>query len=80
MKNLCPGNFKLFLLIRKSIPSYDFGTVPNSFRYFYNWTMTFRRDSDIIDSYGPFVAKLEVRPANMTYSYTIKPKGILTST
>ena len=42
--------------------------------------MTFRRDSDIIDSYGPFVAKLEVRPANMTYSYTIKPKGILTST
>jgi len=31
-------------------------------RYFYNWTMTFRRDSDIVDSYGPFVAKLGVRP------------------
>ena len=55
-------------------------TAPNSFRYFYNWTMTFRRDSDIIDSYGPFVAKLEDRPVNMTYSYVVKPKGILTST
>ena len=58
MKNLCRGNFKFILFIRKSRASYDFGTAPISFRYFYNWTMNFRRDSDIVDSYGPFVAKL----------------------
>ena len=67
--------------IGKSRSSYNFGTVPNSFRYFYNWTMTFRRDSDIVDSYGPFVAKLGVRPSTtMDYSYIGEPKGFLKST
>ena len=42
--------------------------------------MNFRRDSDIVDSYGPFIAKLGVRPATTVYSYVVKPKGILTST
>ena len=77
--NSCQGNFKLILVIRKSV-SYDFATAPISFRYFYNWTMNFRRDSDIVDSYGPFVAKLGTRPATASYEYGVKPKGILTST
>ena len=80
MKNLCRGNFKFILFIRKSRASYDFGTAPISFRYFYNWTMNFRRDSDIVDSYGPFVAKLGARPATTSHTYVVKPKGILTST
>ena len=42
--------------------------------------MNFRRDSDIVDSYGPFVAKLGARPATTSYAYVVKPKGILTST
>ena len=80
MMNSCRGNFKSILLIRKSRASYEFGTAPISFRYFYNWTMNFRRDSDIVDSYGPFVAKLGTRPATASYEYGVKPKGILTST
>ena len=46
------------------------------FRDFYNWTMTFRRDSDIIDSYGPYVAKFGENPG-YTYAYKLRPKGIL---
>ena len=42
--------------------------------------MNFRRDSDIVDSYGPIVAKLGARPATTSYAYVVKPKGILTST
>ena len=79
MMNSCQGNFKLILVIRKSV-SYDFATAPISSRYFYNWTMNFRRDSDIVDSYGPFVAKLGTRPSTTFYAYGVKPKGILTST
>ena len=80
MMNSCRGNFKFILLIRKSVSYYDFATVPISSRYFYNWTMNFRRDSDIVDSYGPFVAKLGTRPSTTFYAYGVKPKGILTST
>ena len=80
MMNSCQGNFKLILVIRKSVSYYDFATVPISSRYFYNWTMNFRRDSDIVDSYGPFVAKLGTRPSTTSYAYGVKPKGILTST
>ena len=51
------------------------------FSYFYNWTMTFRRDSDIINSYGPFVAKKGSKPASkLSFSYTSNPQGILKST
>ena len=50
------------------------------FRDFYNWTMNFRRDSDIIDAYGPFVARLEEKPPMPSYSYKLRPKGFLNST
>ena len=40
--------------------------------------MTFRRDSDIIDSYGPYVAKFGENPG-YTYAYKLRPKGILKS-
>ena len=48
------------------------------FRDFFNWTMTFRRDSDIIDSYGPYVAKFGENPG-YTYAYKLRPKGNLKS-
>ena len=51
------------------------------FSYFYNWTMNFRRDSDIINSYGPFIAKTGNKPDSLpSFSYTSNPKGILRST
>ena len=43
--------------------------------------MTFRKDSDIIDSYGPyFVAKIGKNPALSSYTYKLRPKGLLKST
>ena len=49
-------------------------------RDFFNWTMTFRRDSDIIDSYGPIaVAKVGENPALSSYAYKLRPKGLLES-
>ena len=42
--------------------------------------MNFRRDSDIIDSYGPFIAKLGEKPPIEPYAYSRKPKGQLEST
>ena len=43
--------------------------------------MTFRRDSDIVDLYGPiFVAKLGANPPYTSYTYKQKPKGLLRST
>ena len=41
--------------------------------------MTFRRDSDIIDSYGPFVAKVGENPGLSSYTYKLNPMGILKS-
>ena len=44
--------------------------------------MTFRRDSDILDSYGAIaVAKIgETPPPSSSYTYKLKPKGLLNST
>ena len=56
-------------------------TYSNVSRDFYNWTMTFRRDSDILDSYGAaFVAKIGENPALSSYTYKLRPKGLLKST
>ena len=50
------------------------------FRDFFNWTWTYRRDSDIIDSYGPFIAKLAEPPPVSSFSERKHPKGRLKST
>ena len=42
--------------------------------------MNFRRDSDIINSYGAFVAKSGETPPISPYTYTLKPKGHLSAT
>ena len=42
--------------------------------------MTFRKDSDIIDSYGGFVGKSGEKPPISSYTYTLKPKGLLQTT
>ena len=43
--------------------------------------MTFRRDSDILDSYGAaFVAKIGENPTLSSYTYKLRPKGLLQST
>ena len=39
--------------------------------------MNFRRDSDIIDSYGAFVGKSGENPPVYPYAYSKKPTGIL---
>ena len=58
------------------IISYKF---PN-FRDFFNWTWTYRRDSDIIESYGPIIAKLAEPSPVLSFSQRKQPKGILKST
>ena len=55
-------------------------TNRNIFREFYNWTMNFRRDSDIVDSYGPFVARSGEASPTESYAYSSKPKGHLKTT
>ena len=50
------------------------------FRDFFNWTWTYRRDSDIIESYGPFIAKLGEPPPVTSFSQRKHPKGRLKST
>ena len=50
------------------------------FRDFFNWTWTYRRDSDIIESYGPFIAKLAEPPPVPSFSHRKQPKGRLKST
>ena len=43
--------------------------------------MSYRRDSDIIDSYGAIAfAKIGEMPAISSYTYKLRPKGILKST
>ena len=47
---------------------------------FYNWTWTYRKDSDIIESYGPIVVKADDPPPFKFYKRKDTPKGILTKT
>ena len=61
----------IYLIISYYIPD---------FRDFFNWTWTYRRDSDIIDSYGPFIAKLAEPPPVSSFSERKHPKGRLKST
>ena len=42
--------------------------------------MTFRRDSDIIDSFGPFAEKWDEKPKKQFYAYSEKATGQLYST
>ena len=50
------------------------------FRDFFNWTWTYRRDSDIIESYGPFIGKISDPPPVSSFSERKHPKGRLKST
>ena len=47
---------------------------------FYNWTWTYRRDSDILESYGPLIAKLNESAPVKNFKKKDLPKGILYST
>ena len=72
------GKFAILRCKLTNAKNYD-AINSNIFRDFYNWTMTFRRDSDVIDSYGPFVAKVGETPGLSSYTYKLNPMGILKS-
>ena len=61
----------IYLIISYYIPD---------FRDFFNWTWTYRRDSDIIESYGPLIAKISDTPPVSSFSERKYPKGRLIST
>ena len=76
----CPS---YYLLLSTDPPPQTIGVSDyyfSDFRNFFNWTWTYRRDSDIIESYGPFIGKISDPPPVSSFSERKHPKGRLKST
>ena len=59
---------------RFKFPFYNHGLLENNF---FNWTMNYRHDSDILESYGFQVKKKSDHPDSKLHDYTLKklPNG-----
>ena len=70
-----PG--QVFVAVERE-PTAAGGIPSQNFEYMFNWTMTFRRDSDIFYPYGAIVPRIGATPAK-DYSaiYKKKRKGII---